>query len=794
MFYSKLVLYCIALSLALTSLGVYSQTPVENDQYMFNAFKDFTKLPRELCFTHLNKTTLIKGEDLGFTVYLFDKYSKKPSTTSTNVYCTLEDQNGKMIKSALILATEGVAFNVFEIDSLVPSGNYIFKSYTNWMKNFDEENFFLQDIKVIDPQQQDAGLKQNIASELDVQFLPEGGHFVADISNTVGVIVKDGQGYGVKNVTGVIVDKEGLELTNFKTNSFGIGKFIITPKRSDVYTSILNVEEYIKEVVLPSTESFGITVSLTDLGDKILLNLKTNDPTFQKIKDTPYKLTIHNGSQLKVIDVSFTEKSETSLVISYKNLYAGINIITLFDKDDHPILERQFFNYDGIPLLGASEAIVKSEKDSISISLPIKTINPNLFNNFSISVLPNATQSYNTHQNIISQIFLKPYLKGYIENSGYYFTDVDREKKYNLDLLLLTQGWSSYDWNSIFNHPPSAKFDFENGISFVAKINRSTSKQFLIYPLNNSETIAVEVPENETSFAIKGLLPMADERLAITSVDKRNKANRPNLYLQFSPSKIPSITNFSKMQPLKVQTYFVSNSTEPLLYATGRKIEMLDEVVINAERKKERIEKLQNRNHGTVDVLTDAMRESNMDFASYLSSKGFSVYQSGTNLTVKNLRRTTLQSGGSSPIIYLDNMRLSDFSILANYDMSKVDYVVIDRSGLGEGMRGANGVIKIFTNPQLVFKNSTVNNVSQIIEIPLTFRTDKKFYVPLYPTYQNDFFEHFGVIDWFPKLKVDPQGHLNFKVAAKTSIIKLFIEGIANDGSFFSEIKSINVD
>ncbi len=793
MFYSKLVIKWLALSLGLCSLMMNSQNPNENDQHIFSAFKEFTKLPREISFTHLNKTTLIKGEDLGFTVYLFDKYLKKPSTTSTNVYCTLEDKSGQIIKSALILATDGVAANVFEIDSLFPSGNYIFKSYTNWMKNFDEENLFLQDIQIIDPEKQDASLKRTQASELDVQFLAEGGHLVDDISNTMGVIVKDAQGFGVKEVKGIIVDRDGTELTNFKTNSFGIAKFIITPKKNEIYKSILSIEDHNKELILPNSEPFGINMGLTDLGDQILLKLRTNDQTFQKIKNNSYKLSIHNGSQLKIIDVAFTEKKEASLLIDYKNLYSGINILTLFDSNDKPILERLFFNYTGISILDSTEAIVRNENDSIAISLPIHKINPNQLNNFSVSVLPHATQSYNNHQNIISQTYLKPYLKGYIENSGYYFTDIDREKKYNLDLLLLTQGWSSYDWNSIFNNPPTAKFEFETGINLVAKINRSMSKKFLIYPLNNSETLSIEVPANETSFAVKGLLPMTDERLAITSVDKRNKANRPNLYLQFTPSKIPSITNFTKIQPLKQQTYFESNSTEPLLYATGRKIEMLDEVVINAERKKEKIEKLKDRYQGTVDVLTDAMRESNMDFASYLSSKGFSVYQSGTNLTVKNLRRTTLQAGGSSPLIYLDNLLLSDFSILANYDMSQVDYVVIDKSGLGEGMRGANGVIKIFTSPQLIVNNSAVNNVSQIIEIPLTFRADKKFYVPLYPSYRNEFFEHFGVIDWFPKLKVDPKGHLNFKVAAKTIILRLFIEGIGNDGAYLSEIKTITI-
>jgi hypothetical protein len=469
-----------------------------------------------------------------------------------------------------------------------------------------------------------------------------------------------------------------------------------------------------------------------------------------------------------------------------------MNIITLFDNKNNPILERQFFNYDGVPILTSEKAMVQRDKDTFLIKIPMPSVDMNRFNNFSVSVLPEATQSYNSHQNIISNIFLKPYVRGYIENSGYYFTDIDREKKYNLDLLLLTQGWSSYDWTYMFNHPPNAAFEYETGISFEAKINRSTTKQFLISPLTNSETLTIDVAENENSFKVKGLLPIEDERLSITGIDNKGNAKTPSLYLQFTPSKFPSITNFTSALPLKELTYFESNTDEPLIYFNTKEIEELDMVVINANKETDKIEKIKRSHRGSVDVLTDEMRASNMDFASYLSSKGFGVYQSGTNLTVTNLRRTNLQPQNSSPLIYLDNMLLSDFSILANFDMSRVDYVVIDKSGLGEGIRGANGVIKIFTDPQLIFKGESGSSVSQQHEIPLSFKKEKAFYIPLYATYQSDFFEHFGVIDWFSKLKVDSQGFLNFKIAAKKERIKLYIEGVANDGSFISEVKTIN--
>src|SRR5690606_29465050 len=99
MTFSKLLLKTVQSILIFSCFFGYSQTNVQTDNSIFEAFKSYSKLPREICFTHLNKTTLFHGEDLGFTAYLFDKYTKKLSSTSTNVYCTLQDEKGNVVKS-----------------------------------------------------------------------------------------------------------------------------------------------------------------------------------------------------------------------------------------------------------------------------------------------------------------------------------------------------------------------------------------------------------------------------------------------------------------------------------------------------------------------------------------------------------------------------------------------------------------------------------------------------------------------------------------------------------------------
>jgi len=65
----------------------------------------------------------------------------------------------------------------------------------------------------------------------------------------------------------------------------------------------------------------------------------------------------------------------------------------------------------------------------------------------SIAVLT-TTQSYNHAHNSFSSTYLKPYIKDFIENPSYYFKNNKVNTRQNLDLLLITQGWSKYNWTT----------------------------------------------------------------------------------------------------------------------------------------------------------------------------------------------------------------------------------------------------------------------------------------------------------------------------------------------------------
>ena len=726
-------------------------------------------------------------------MYVFDKNTKKPSTKTTNVYAVITDEQNNTIKEQLIWARDGKASGTISIDSTFTNGNYTFKAYTNWMKNFDEQNLYTQSIKIVDPDQLENQVKTTITSKLDVQFLPEGGHLVANTENTVGVVIKDTSGYGVSNITGRILDNNKVIISNFKTNQMGIGKFLLLNDSNSSYTVEIDFRNRVQSFDLGPAENKGINITLNKIDSKVALTFNTNIETLSVIKNKPYTLFIHNGCQSKSIPIEFDNDIKIIKAIEHKDLFSGINIFTLFNDNDKPILERIFFNHEGIETLKTTEAFIKKNQDSVSIQVPINGLRASEIAQLSVSVLPSDTKSYNTDHNILSYTLLQPYVKGYIENAKYYFTNVDMKKQYELDNLLLTQGWSSYNWNSIFNNPPQNIFEFETGLAFVANTNSNEERKYILQTSKNHDAQAYVVNQNENTFNDKGFIVENNDALKFTEIVSRTKMQKPNLYLQFSPSKVPNINSFLSVLPLQENTIFEANSSDIVFDTEWNKIEQLDEVIIEANIEKKRINEISKRfPTGRIDVFDDEDRMHTLDLVTYLNTKGYAAQQDlgGKVSILKSLREPP-------PAIFWNGQRVLDQSILNRFDMSDMDYIVFDRTSRQyDGTRiFESGSIHLYTDINIRFKNDKQKIFDQEIKAPLTFTSPKEFYVPKYVYYQSAFFKEYGVIDWIPNVVLNESNAINLKILdTKSKQIKLFIKGVTNEGRYISEEKVITLN
>lgn len=759
-----------------------------SQEQIVQSYKDFVNSPREIAYVHLNKSTLIKNEMIGFTAYIFDKYTKQPSLVTKNLYCTLTDKNGDVIKSKLVEVNKGIASNVFKVDSLFQTGKYTFRAYTNWMFNFDEPNFYEHAITVLDPEEQKESSKVDENISYTVQVLPEGGHLISGVKNQLGVIAKDSQGFGLGNTSGVILNDKNETLKKFTLNQFGIAKVALTPKQGRYYRVVLTKND--EKIVTPinDIDKIGFNISLLNYPNKIALVFKTNKESLPFVESKNYILAIHNGSNVKTTTFQFSNKKQVVKALDHASLQPGINIFTVFDPDQNvPVLERMYFNWKGISKTDIDNVVTKNVGDSITVSLKIdEYINPEKVQNLSISVLPKSTKSYQFNSNILSQTYLNSYVKGFIENSGYYFSSSSNKTRADLDNLLITQGWSSYDWSTIFKKPV-INHRFENGVDVVANVNSNKQKSFIAYPIRDQKPNVVLIGENDTKYTHTGLFPYENDSYGVSTIRKSGRADKAGIYLQFFPSQIPHFNLSSLDMPAEDFSYLLSSTKiNPLLAGwIGEEGELLDEVVVKAETERaKKIEKLKRTTTGRVFVLDKRDRKHNSSLQEFFGWIGIGISSKGGY--TRHVGYRTAQ-----PLIIIDDFTTPNLNYLKFLRIETVDYIEVKRQSIGASYRF---IVRIFTDPTLPYKdNKHISNVSDH-KYKLTFSKSKKFYTPIYASKRTKFFKNFGVIDWLPNISVDSDGTATFKIQkGYKGSVNLYIEGIVNGKDFVSQTKTIQL-
>ena len=152
------------------------------------------------------------------------------------------------------------------------------------MLDAKSSDVFIEEINIYGKQIATQQLKNDGAEKYDIQFLPEGGHMVQNVENTIAFKAINQQGKGIYT-TGIIYDENDLEITTFESNDLGIGTFTFVPKSNHTYKAKTTFEEdVIKEQVLPKVTATGISIQVDNLEkDSIKVSFNTNTATLRSI-------------------------------------------------------------------------------------------------------------------------------------------------------------------------------------------------------------------------------------------------------------------------------------------------------------------------------------------------------------------------------------------------------------------------------------------------------------------------------------------------------------------------------
>lgn len=118
------------------------------DELFASHYEYIEQQPQEKIFVHLDKPFYSSDEMVWFRAYVLDGQNHEPTPWSSILYIDVIAENREVIATKKVKIERGAAFGEIELSKDIPTGTYLLRAYTSWMRNFDEQLFFRQTIPI----------------------------------------------------------------------------------------------------------------------------------------------------------------------------------------------------------------------------------------------------------------------------------------------------------------------------------------------------------------------------------------------------------------------------------------------------------------------------------------------------------------------------------------------------------------------------------------------------------------------------------------------------------------------
>lgn len=563
--------------------------------------------PVEKVYLHLDRSSYYPGDTIWFKAYIFAG-DHRLSDLSGVLYCELINDRDSVVVRHILKIAAGISWGDFSISRKYSPGNYHIRAYTNWMRNAGTEYFFNQRIRLLGPQPNSV-LQKNpaAAKKSDVQFFPEGGDLVNGLRSRVAVKCVNANGLG-EDVSGAIIDNDGAEVASFTTQHLGMGVFALTPVPGKTYQARITGNDSTQFTVsLPAAADKGYTLTVNNSSmDSIYVKVAANDKQFAGSQNAMFYLMaqcagrVYYTAQAKLTAPVFTAS------IAKNRFPSGIVQFTLFSQSGEPLNERIIFvqNNDGLNIKLSSDSANYTTRQKVKISLDTKSDTGKVpISSLSVSVINESRllPDENAESTILNNLLLTSDLKGYIEQPNYYFTGVNDQKRANLDLLMLTQGYRRFEWKQILNttikqyNIPAAigtaiQYQPETDLQIEGTLKTPSGKPLpkgkITLAATRDGLVTDTVTDANGVFRFTGL-NLSDTAKIILRARKANNGSNVNIYVKQKdyPAVIKNNSADETAAPLKPE--MLRNIAE---YTALQKLDsikngrLLKEVVINGKK------------------------------------------------------------------------------------------------------------------------------------------------------------------------------------------------------------------
>lgn len=789
------------------SLVLFTNVVLAQDFFRDKLDNFLQKEVQEKVYLHFDRPQYAAGDNIWFKAYVTDAATHFPTEISWNLHVELINDKQEILDSLTLFIEDGTANGNFSLTRDLVPGPYQVRAYTNWMRNGSDDFFYKKVFKIVGPSSDEEmeDVQENYIPKerLLVDFLPEGGDMIDGIPTKVAVKASDINGSGML-VYGSIMNDKGVKVTDFDTDDKGYALCFFRPSIEENYLALIKGDTFQLPKVKDAGASIRLTHSLTSDKVHFVVLSKNID-----IKDGT--LVIHRRGQFLLSQKSL--KSNTMAVaINKSSLGSGIIHVTFFDKNNIPLSERLVFPN---PPLNEGEMVITPDQEvygtrsEVTLGLSSKS---DTVHSASVTISPLLESSYKEHEeNIVNYILLNSDLKGAIQSPGSYFTGTE-EAYAALDLLMLTHGWSRFNWESLLEDDFRPKYPPERGLSIRGRALNYYNDKDLKEP-----TIGLTIPSigvmNETfklnedgTFHIEGLELMDSTILYLQAYREKNeklkKYESAKIELEY-PLR-PDVTAIPYVESA-INDDFLEKTKKleqiARLYFLDERFTQLETVEVKARKfKKEEMDKRaylysEPSNRLILDSLPNTQGALSV-FDLLYQVPGVIVTGAFPNQSVQ-IRGINTFSSGSGPLYLLDGMPV-DAGLVQTIPVDNIEFIDVLKGPETAifGSRGAGGAVALYTRKGLPsYRAETPTGLLTFIHPG--YHKAKQFYSPQYNVEREEHKipDFRATLHWEPELIFENnRAETTFYSSDQSGNFIIRVEGMFTNGEPFFEESVMRVE
>ena len=566
------------------------------------------------------------------------------------------------------------------------------------------------------------------------------------------------------------------------TQHDGMGKFRLPVNPGKKFYAVMKTEEGVeKRFDLPevSETGWGLSVSRKDS----ILSYRVIKGENAILPEELYTVVHCRGIVVGMNRVNGLQRGSVNLNISPE----GISHIVLLDSAGNVYSQRLFFvkrnQRPELKITTDKPTYIARELVEMEIDFE-EAYKGVLDGSFSISVTDDQKVVQDSlEDNILSNLLLTSDLKGYIDNPAYYFNDTTPEVEDNLDLVMMTHGWTRFDVSKLakgkFN---DLKYPLEVGQAVSGRVNNfwgKKSKGANIVLISNYGLCRMVETDETGSFLIDGLAFHDSTSFLVQALSAKGRRG-VTVNIDQDEFLPPHYTLPNTLEAKKEEDDFYKKFGQDYYYENGEKVYVLDEVLVSRRKQKKSYSFYDNIANHQLDSARIA-ENSALDITwivQQLPGVTFEKDDDGEDCFKQFGRKLYVLVNDFEET--MDQIRLIPTGALRN--ISLLDQM---QGKIFFGDRGANGVLIISAEPGWTPKDLGRPNV-----LPfkiMGYQIPDEFYVPKYEidsVRRDNRYDERSTIYWQPVVKIskDAPAKLSFYTADTYGKYSIIVEGITSRG------------